>query len=423
MPSALPFSSHALSDLRTFLQTASEDMQQAGPSGRGAQNPATALDAPLPPLTGVEIWSPPWTEAVFGTEGNDRLHGNEFIRFLDGRGGDDVIYGGEGYEIILGGDGNDILCSAGTWMDNLDGGAGDDILIGSNQWDVMDGGDGDDIFVGGGDVYDWLSGGKGNDVYWRVKSWDWIREYDRGGTDIVYTAYDFTLAKNVEQLVLLDQARIGTGNDGNNAMTGNWQDNTLKGLAGNDALFGGGGKDRLEGGAGQDRLSGGYDQDVLEGGEGDDWLDGGQGYDVLTGGAGADRFLFGVDAYRLGPNNTVAGRTIEQNADRVLDFNAAEGDRIALSLATFSALADAGFKAGDKLTDAVFLNGAWAVNAANRLLYDGKTGQLWYDANGAESVTDAAGTWSGKRLVASFGDEDGHGRPASLSASDFLLVA
>lgn len=406
---------------------------RSGPSlppdgpGRMARDPATALDGPLPELTGVELWAPPWVDTVMGTDRNDRLHGNDNLRFLVGGGGDDVIYGGTGFEYIEGNDGNDILYSGDGWRDTVWGGAGDDILVCGSGWDNMFGGDGDDIIIGSEGTNDRLSGGSGNDIYWRVKSWDLVDERTGGGTDIVYTAYDYSLPGNVEHLVLLDQARRGTGNDSNNAITGNSADNLLQGMGGNDALFGGGGKDRLEGGSGKDRLYGGYGQDELDGGAGDDWLEGGQGYDVLTGGTGADIFAFGIGAYRLGENGTVLGRTIQQDADRVTDFRASEGDRIALSLGTFRALADAGLKPGDPLKAKFFVNGAWATDSDDYLLYDGKTGELWYDESGSGSVVDVADDgvtrfeWSGKRLVASFDLADG--KYPALGAGDFILIA
>ena len=56
--------------------------------------------------------------------------------------------------------------------------------------------------------------------------------------------------------------------------------------------------------------------DVLDGGAGNDRPVGGLGADTLTGGSGADRFVL---------------RTMEDGADTVLDFDAADGDRLDLS--------------------------------------------------------------------------------------------
>lgn len=273
----------------------------------------------------------------------------------------------------------------------------------------------------GGTGADRMEGGDGGDTYHVDNAGDTVIETAGGsGADTVISTISYTLGQGVEKLVLKGPAALdGTGNGLNNAITGTEKANHLQGLDGNDSLFGAQGNDRLEGGSGNDRLEGGLDRDTLEGGDGNDWLDGGQGSDVLTGGSGADTFAFGVNAYRLGPDKTVLGSTIEQNADMVRDFNAAEGDRIALSLTTFKALADAGLKAGGALNADLFVNRAYAADANDYLLYDSKTGKLWYDDTG--NLANAEG-WTGRRLVATFESEDGK-HPASLAAPDFILVA
>ena len=69
-------------------------------------------------------------------------------------------------------------------------------------------------------------------------------------------------------------------------------------------------------GAGQ-VLTGSAAAETLAGGEGADTLTGGGGWDHLIGGAGADHFVF---------------HTPDDGRDRILDFNAAEGDRLDLSV-------------------------------------------------------------------------------------------
>jgi Ca2+-binding RTX toxin-like protein len=88
------------------------------------------------------------------------------------------------------------------------------------------------------------------------------------------------------------------------------------GTSGDDLLGGGSGAQGLVGLAGDDTLRGGRGDDTVIGGEGRDRLSGGRGADVLSGGAGADRFVF---------NQNALGAT-----DRILDFDAREGDRIVL---------------------------------------------------------------------------------------------
>lgn len=100
-----------------------------------------------------------------------------------------------------------------------------------------------------------------------------------------------------------DTVRGGLGRDG------------IEGGAGDDQLLGEAGRDRLEGGDGNDTLFGGDDRDDLRGDAGDDVLIGGRGEDKLKGGDGADLFVF-----QQGDG---------KDGDRVRDFVAADGDRIA----------------------------------------------------------------------------------------------
>lgn len=84
-------------------------------------------------------------------------------------------------------------------------------------------------------------------------------------------------------------------------------------LSGDDTLIGKSRNDYLEGYAGNDRIKANDGTDVLVGG---------LGADKLEGGAGADTFLYFSAAEST---LAVAGR------DRILDFSAADGDRIDIS--------------------------------------------------------------------------------------------
>ncbi|MUG94706.1 DUF4347 domain-containing protein [Scytonema sp. UIC 10036] len=118
------------------------------------------------------------------------------------------------------------------------------------------------------------------------------------------------------------------GADDDNLLGGSGQD-TLKGEAGDDELKGGDGADRLEGGIGIDVLYGDAGNDDLQGNDGNDYLlgddgadllEGGAGKDVLRGGRGEDSFLFASP---------------DSGMDRILDFNALEGDRIQILASGF----------------------------------------------------------------------------------------
>jgi Ca2+-binding RTX toxin-like protein len=141
-----------------------------------------------------------------------------------------------------------------------------------------------------------------------------------------------------------DRVFAGAGDDraagaaGRDLLSGQEGNDLLNGGDGADTLIGGAGQDTLVGGAGGDILSGGVGADRLSGGDGNDLLQGGAGADVLTGGAGADRFRWTT------PGDSGLGPA----ADRVMDFSAAEGDRLdfsALVQGAFAFIGAAGFAA------------------------------------------------------------------------------
>jgi Ca2+-binding RTX toxin-like protein len=205
--------------------------------------------------------------ALSGGDGNDMLRGRGDLNFLNGNGGDDSLIGDSGTDMLDGGSGRDLLR----------GWAGDDRLTGGDGDDALFGAEGDDSLIGG----------VGNDSLW-------------GGDGA-----DLILAGAGDDLV-----RTGDGGD------------TARGEAGNDSLIGGDAADELAGGLGNDTLAGGSGNDLIHGGAGadailggdaDDTIEGGAGADLIRGGAGADlfRFVFGSAA-----------------GDAVVDFTAAEGDRL-----------------------------------------------------------------------------------------------
>ena len=97
----------------------------------------------------------------------------------------------------------------------------------------------------------------------------------------------------------------GTGGEGNPY---DGLDPTHMGTGSGDYLKGGSGADILVGGAGLDRIWGNG---------GDDILDGGAGGDKLFGGEGADTFVFRAE-------------TLGQGVDELKDFDASEGDMLAV---------------------------------------------------------------------------------------------
>jgi Ca2+-binding RTX toxin-like protein len=279
-----------------------------------------------------------------------------------GNGLGNAITGNSGNNVLNGGIGNDTL-NGNQGNDTLFGGADDDQLFGGQDNDQLFGGLGNDLLNGGLGA-DAMTGGSGNDTYFVNDAGDTVTELAGGGVDTVNSAITHTLGAEVENLILLGSANLnGTGNGLANTITGNTGDNVLSGGVGNDQLFGGLGNDQLFGGADADQLFGGGGNDVLAGGLGNDTLFGGGGNDTLTGGLDADVFVFS------------AALNAATNVDTITDYTVVD-DTIHLSSAVFT-----GIGLGALLASA-FRFGAAALDADDRIIYQGATGNLFYDADG-----------------------------------------
>jgi Ca2+-binding RTX toxin-like protein len=218
--------------------------------------------------------------------------GNDLGNNITGNSGDNYLDGGNGNDIISGGDGNDTIL----------GGAGTDVLTGNAGNDWLQSGAGSDSLDGGTGA-DRLEGGTENDTYF-VDSWsndgnssndDLVVELAGGGIDLVNASVTYTLASEVEKLVLTGSDAIdGTGNAVGNIMVGNGAANHLWGLAGDDSLDGGSG------------------DDILEGGDGNDNLDGQAGSDDFFGNAGSDT-IASVDS--LGGEDVDCGSSLFNDND------------------------------------------------------------------------------------------------------------
>ncbi len=127
------------------------------------------------------------------------------------------------------------------------------------------------------------------------------------------------------------------------------------------------GKDILTATGDGAELAGFDGKDVIIGSAGDDTLSGGNGKDKLTGGLGADEFVFDH-----APNKVT-------NVDTLIDFSAADGDRIVLDGAIF---ATETLVILDKLASKVDTGGN-AYDAASYvgLVYVQATGRLYYDSS------------------------------------------
>nr|WP_316653137.1 calcium-binding protein [uncultured Gellertiella sp.] len=282
---------------------------------------------------------------IFGLLGNDTIYGGAGDDYLGGDTGKDVLYGGAGADQLRGGDGDDTL-DGGADDDHVFGDAGMDLLYGGNGNDTLEGGfDNDTLYGGkgndrldGGAGDDTMAGGKGDDTYIVDSTKDVVDEtdgkgHDAGGTDEVHTdTISYKLGAYVENLFLEGALNLnGTGNKLNNILNGNEGNNKLNG------------------------------------GDGDDTLLGGKGNDTLTGGSGKDYFVFNT---ALDPMS---------NVDHITDFKPGD-DVIVLSNTIFTGM---GIGSITKTADFVANDTGIATKASDHIIYNTKTGQLYYDHDGA----------------------------------------
>jgi Ca2+-binding RTX toxin-like protein len=198
-------------------------------------------------------------------------------------GGNDLITGGPAADVIHGYSGDDLIYGLGG-ADTIYGGLGNDVIreavapnlftaVGAAGSTYLRGEDGDD-FITGGQGFDDINGNQGNDTV--------------------------------------------SGGPGDDWTVGGKDDDLLFGDDGDDIVWGNLGNDTCVGGSGNDQIRGGQGDDVLYGGAGNDYISGDRGNDTESGGPGADLF------------HSFSGAGL----DRVLDFNAAEGDRVMLDPGT-----------------------------------------------------------------------------------------
>lgn len=257
------------------------------------------------------------SETINGLGGNDILDGgainkrSEITDTLNGGTGDDILRfsGRYGHGVFNGGDGSDTIdfstpsLAANNYRTKHHVGAyvnlekniaysqyngESDKIITTKQGDIVlssienaIGTDQADRLMGNGEI-NVLTGGNGDDIYGVNRADDVVLEKDNEGIDTVEsTSASYTLANNVENLILMAGAKDGHGNAVDNIIIGNIGSNTLNGNDGNDTLDSGAihiasGNDitdTLNGGKGNDflRFSGLYGKAVFNGGDGEDY--------------------------------------------------------------------------------------------------------------------------------------------------------
>ncbi|MEZ0262025.1 MAG: RTX toxin, partial [Alphaproteobacteria bacterium] len=279
--------------------------------------------------------------------------GNALDNTIIGNGANNIIDGGAGADTMTGGQGNDtytvdnlgdtiveqasqggdtvrssITYTLGVNLENLvltgaaainaTGNAVNNTLTGNTANNTLDGGAGNDTMIGG----------LGDDSYYVDSVTDVITEKTGEGFDTIYSSIAYTLAANVESLVLIGAGALTiTGNSANNTLTGNAGNNTINGLGGNDTMIGGLGDDTYivdtaldvvieNAGEGTDTVqsavtytlgaevenltltgsaaingTGNALDNSITGNSGANTLDGGAGADTLSGGGGNDTYI------------------------------------------------------------------------------------------------------------------------------------
>ena len=226
------------------------------------------------------------TAAINGTGNalNNTLTGNSASNVLSGGDGDDTLDGGAGADRMTGGNGSDtyIVDNLGDTVTETSAAAGDvdtvwssvNFRLGNNLESLVLTGTADISATGnslantlignaganlldGGTGADQMWGGVGNDTYVVDNLADVVTEVAGvdDGIDTVFSAIDYTLGANLENLTLTGAAVSGTGNALDNLLIGNAADNLLSCGDGNDLLDGGAGADKMTGGTGNDRYT------------------------------------------------------------------------------------------------------------------------------------------------------------------------
>jgi serralysin len=301
--------------------------------------------------------------------------------------------------------------SGGTGNDTLTGNAVANLLSGGHGADAISAGDGDDTLLGGAGA-DALDGGDGIDTAVFSDFNAAVSVNLNIGQGFGNQAQGDTYS-GIENVIGSARGDFIIGDSGTNRLDGAGGDDILVGSAGADLLVGAGGADIASYGDnwgavfinltlgqgfgnaahgdtydGIENLDGGIFDDFFIGDEGANVLAGRLGNDILVGAGGADTFLFDTAAFAA-------------NVDTIVDF-ASGTDRIALDDAAFAGLALGALAAG------AFAIGTAAGDADDRILYDGATGALLFDADG-----------SGDGAAVQFATLEG---APSLTAGDFAVI-
>ncbi|MGO4706721.1 hypothetical protein AB4072_13215 [Microvirga sp. 2MCAF38] len=279
-------------------------------------------------------------ENVVGSQFNDVLFGNGAANVLIGGNGDDSYYisfgdvvvenAGEGTDTIFA----DINYTLSANIESLTGIGGGALALTGNELNNTITGNAAGNWIDGGIGADTMIGGAGDDFYVIDNAGDVIIDNEGNNTVLLKTAYDLSMLPSSVNATIADGVNMTlTGTNGSNVLRGNAAANILKGMGGNDKLYG------------------------LE------------GNDKLYGGSGKDTFIFDTRLHK------------SKNVDKIYDFKSRD-DSIWLDNAIFKKLGKGTPTKPEKLKSGMFYEGDKAHDNDDRIIYDKKTGNLYYDADG-----------------------------------------
>ncbi|MBB4038644.1 Ca2+-binding RTX toxin-like protein [Microvirga flocculans] len=279
-------------------------------------------------------------ENVIGSQFGDTFVGNGATNAFYGGKGDDIYYVSAGDVVVEGAsEGNDTVVTdanyaLGANLESLTGTGGGALILTGNALSNTITGNAAGNWIDGGEGADTMIGGAGDDFYVIDNAGDVIIDTEGNNKVLLKTAYDLSKLPSSVIVSIADGINIPiTGTNGANVLRGNAAANIMKGQGGNDTLYGLAGNDRLYGGSGK------------------------------------DVFVFDT---RLNKST---------NVDKIYDFKSRD-DSFWLDNAIFTKLGKGTPTKPAKIKSGMFYEGTKAHDKDDRIIYDKKTGNLYYDADG-----------------------------------------
>jgi trimeric autotransporter adhesin len=286
--------------------------------------------------------------------GNDTLVSNSGVDTLVGGAGTDTFVIGNASDVVsdaFTSTSNSILSSVSYSLPvNVNvltlGGTAALMATGNAASDRMTANSGNDTLVAGSGVAT-LVGGTGNDLFIVNSASDVVQVSSTSASDTIQTSVSYSLAANVNTLVLTGTVGLtGSANGGNDTLTSNSGVDTLVGGSGNDVFIVNNASDVIQNATSSDTIessvsftlsanvnnliligsanisgTGNANSDVLTAGAGTDTLIAGAGVATLIGGTGNDAFVVNNSADVVQNGSTTTSDTIQSSVTFSLPSN------------------------------------------------------------------------------------------------------